>query len=329
MIKYLKILAVITMSLMPLVIVNIVSAIDDPDSNPTVSNIKANVYLIDEGDMLIYGEYNIPYASVPDEGADEAFIFRLIDTDGETELGSVTPYVLFDNGYNEGVFGFYFSSNTTWGESSIIRISQNPVLFDDPTSYEYAIPSNSYSTKTTQEDNQIELAINIISAAQRLETAHSGYTLLEASAGGTILSSPTGETYFRGAIPGIQAMAPDLFLVQVLAQDTTAREWTTDQFDTYQDRYEGTWVGDDVDATATQFGITAASLMGTIIALPICIGVIILSAMKYKRTEPGIIVSTIILILTSLMGWMPTAIFATSFQLMAIYLSYVLFYSRG
>ena len=103
-------------------------ATSNPDSTPTISNIKANRYLIESGDVLIYGEYDIPYASLPDESAADTYIFRLLDIDGSTELGAVAPFPLFDNGYNEGVFGFYFSAsdNLTWGEAYTVRISQNP-----------------------------------------------------------------------------------------------------------------------------------------------------------------------------------------------------------
>jgi len=330
-IKLLKLAIVFICLALPFALSGLVLAIDDPGSDPTATQLKINRYLIEPGDVLIYGEYNIPYTSPPGEAADEAYIIRLLDADGATELGSVTPYVLFDNGYNEGAFGLYFSAadNLTWDESYTIRISQNPALFDTPSSTDYVLPLSAYTSKTTQDDNQTELAINIISLAQRLETAHSAYTLLEASAGGTVLSSPTGETYFRGAIYGIQLMAPSLFLVQVLEQDATDREWTTAQFDTYQRRFDGTWVGTDTANTSAQFGITDQMFLGALVILPLSIGSIVVSAVKYKKTEPGLVAASVFLIWGALMGWMPTAVFATAFQVMAVYLGYVWFYARG
>jgi len=326
-----KLIIIALFLLTPFIIPGLVLAIDSPDSTPTIDNIAVNTYLLTEGDILIYGDYDIPYASLPPEAASESFIIRLMDEDGESELGSVTPYVLFDNGYNAGVFSFYFSTNTTvdWGSSYIIRISENPALFDSPESYDYTIGAGAWTSYTAQDDNQTELTINIINAAQRLEIVHTGYTLLEASAGGTILSNPTGEIYFRGAIYGIQAMSPDLFLVQTLTQDVTDRAWTTDQFNTYQERFADTWLGDDIDATASQFGLNATTVMALVVGLPLCIGGIILSAMKFRRTEPGIIFAAVVLIMCALMGWLPTAIFATIFQVLSVYLAYVLFYARG
>ncbi len=327
--KLIKVLTILGFVAIPFVFSGLALAIDDPDSDPSVSNVKVNINLITAGDIVIYGDYNIPYASIPSVPADDAFIFRLLDTDNVTELGAIVPFVLFDSGYNKGAFGFYFASGVASGEAYTIRISQNPSQFDTPTSVDYVIPLSAYTSKSTQEDNQIELAINIIAMAQRLESYHTDYTLLESSAGGTVLSDPTGETYFRGAIYGIQAMAPALFLIQVLEFDTTERSWTTDQFDTYRERFDGTWVGTSVNATGSQFGITPQMLMGVIFALPLCLGAIILSSMKFKKAEPGFIAAAIFLILASLMGWMPTAIFAIIYQVMAIYLAYVWFYARG
>jgi len=331
LIKLLRVLAVVALAVWPLVFSTIAQAIDDPDSDPSVSNIKGNVYLIEEDDLLIYGEYDIPYGDLPNVAADDAFIFRLIDTDNVTQLGAVLPFALFDSGYNIGAFGFYFSAadNISPGEAYTIRISQNPAHFTTPTSVDYVIPLSAYTSETTQEANQTELAVNIISAAQRIEDDHAGFDLLESSAGGTVLSDPTGETYFRGVIYGIQSMAPELFLVQVLDITTTDRTWTTAQFDTYQARFAGTWVGEGTDNTSSQFGVTAPTLMGFLFAMPLCIGGVILSSIKYKKAEPGFIAAAVFLILASLMGWMPTAIFATVYQIMAVYLAYIFFYARG
>ena len=330
-IKLVRIFIILASIVFPLAMSTLVLAIDNPDSDPSVSNIRANTYLIEEGDVLIYGDYSLPYASLPDDPASDTFIFRLLDTDGETELGAKIPFVLFDNGYNKGVFGFYFSAadNLTWNETYFIRVSQNPAHFATPTSIDYVMSLSAYSSKTTQDDNQVELAINIIAMAERLESAHTDYTLLESSVGGTVLSDPTGETYFRGAIYGIQAMAPSLFQMQILNFDTDDRDWDTDQFDQYKERFDTTWVGDDVDTTSAQFGITPQMLMGVIFVLPICIGVIILSSIKYRKAEPGFIASAIFLSLGAVMGWLPAAIFATLYQAMAIYLAYLWFYARG
>jgi hypothetical protein len=306
-----------------------VFATAQPDTTPTLSNIKANRNLLVDGDALIYGEYYLPYAVPPDEPADDTYIFRLMN--GATELGAISPYVYFDRGYNHGVFAFYLETGDwdlvipTW----TIRISQSPPYFAVPDSWDFAIPSTSYTSNTTQEDNQTELSINVISMAERLEVYFPTYSLLEDSPGGTVLSSPTGETYFRGAIYGIQAMGPVLFLVQVSEIDTDAHAWTTAEFDAYSAQYADTWVADDMTATANQWGMTPGAIMALIFAFPVCIGAIVLTRIKYRRTEPGIILAFVVIITCAVMGWFPMALFATIFQLCAIYIAYVWWSTRS
>ena len=327
--KLLRILIVLTIVIAPFLYGSAVLAIDDPDSDPSISNVKANRYLLESGDVLIYGDYNIPYATVPGESATNSFIFRLLD--GSTEKGVILPYSLMDNGYNEGVFSFYFSAadNLTWGEAYTIRISQNPAQFEDPTYIDYEIPASAYTSSTAQADNKIELAINIIAAATRLEVDHTSYTFLDSSASGTVLSSPTGETYFRNVVYGLQLMAPSLFLVQTLEIDTADTVWLTTQADNYTDRFTGTWVGDNATSAGDEFNLSGASIMGLMVILPLCIGSIIVSSIKFKKAEPGFILTALFLIPALMMGWMPHAIFATIYQAMGIYLGYVWFYARG
>ena len=330
--KYLRILIVILiLGTFSMVFALPVKATGEPGSTPTITNIKANTGLIQTGDVLIYGELDIPYAIPPDEPANQAYNIRLIDTDGVTLLGSLTPYVLFDNGYNEGAFGFYFSADDgfTVNETYIIRITQSPSHFVSPQSWSYEMTMAGWTTKGTQEENQTELAINIIAIAQHLEAAHEDYTMLDASAGGTVLSAPTGETYFRGAIYGIQIMAPSLFLVQVLSYDQEDRLWTTDKFDEYQDRFSGEWIGESTANVSAEFGFTGTALMGIIYLLPISVVSVIISTIKFRKAEPGFLVAALVMIPCVLLGWFSTPLFALIYQLLAIYIGYLWFYSRS
>lgn len=303
-------------------------AVDPPDTTPSVSDIAANVYLLEEDDVLIYGLYNLPYASVPTDSADQAYVFRLMD--GDDQLGVVAPFVYFDNGYNEGVFAFYFSAsdNLTIETVYTIRLSQSPAYFDDPQSYDSSMPMTAWTDKTDQDDNQAELTLHILNLATTLATEHDA-TLTESSVGGTVLSDPAGETYFRGAIYGIQAMAPDLFLVQSLTWDTSDREWATTEYDSYTSRFTGTFIGEAVDETETAFGIDGQTLMTLLFLLPIVIGACLLSQWKWRKLEPGYMVGSLALILTALMGWVELALFATIFQMFVLYIGYLFFYARA
>lgn len=325
-----RITAIFLIVAIPFVVIGVTAlALDDPTSSPSVSYIKANRNLIETGDVLIYGDYDIPYTTIPDVGADSAYIFIL--RSGSTTLGSITPYAMLDNGYNEGIFGFYFSAadNITWGTEYTIRIAQNPSQFGSPQTWDYVMPSAAYTSASDQDTNQSILTINIIAAVQRLDNVYEDYTLLDGTAGGTVLSSPTGETYLRGAIYGIQAMAPNLFNVQVLELYTTARDWTTELADNYSGRYDTDWYAVGANATANQFGITPTAVGGMLFIFPVSIGLVVVSAMKFRRAEPGWLGASLLILTGYLMGWVPAALFASCYQAMGLYLSYVWFFSRG
>lgn len=327
--KLMRYLSLIVFTLV-FIIATPIMAVANPDSAPSISDIHANVYLLEDGDVLIYGQSDIPYASPPSVDVDETYIIRLVDTDNVTQLGSYVPYPQFDNGYNEGVFGIYFTAadNLTIDQPYIIRISQNPAQFPSPQSWDYVMSLNSWTNETTQDNNQTELTINIISIAEDLETAHD-VTLLESSVGGTVLSDPTGETYFRGAIYGLQAMAPDLFLVQSLTWDTTDRAWTTDQFDAYSENLSGTFIDTATDNLSAAVGMDTPTLMTMIFVIPVMVGAAIVTSIKWRKIEPALLITSVILIMAVLMGWLNAALFALIFQLMAVYIGYLWFYSRA
>lgn len=307
-----------------------VYATNPPTSDPTINDISINRNLVITGDVCIYGRYDIPYTSIPSERADSTYVIRLVDTDNVTYKGAVTPYVYFDNGYNDGVFGFYFASGIVWGTQYILRISQNPAYFTSPESFDYVIGTGDYSTKTSQDDNQVEMASNIITLANYLESIYTTYTLQEGGpSGGTILAAPQGETYFGGAIHGLQTMAPALYLTSVIPLDYSSTNWTLTQAQVYSARYSTTEMSASENATASQFGVTKDLILSVVFIIPLCLGALIISTVKFKKSLVGIMVSSVFLTMGYVLGWVPAAIFATIHQLMAIYTSYVWFLARS
>ncbi len=309
------------------------AVVAEPTDTPTIllPFVRVNRNLITDGDMLIYGDYNIPYvpytSALPSQSATDTYVIQLLD--GDTLIGSVAPFTFMDNGYNRGAFGFYLDAGVSWNTTYTIRICQNPAFFTTPLSWNYVMPITAYTSSTSQEINQFELGVNIIALANRLNTAYLGrYAFTDTSSGGTVLSSPTGETYFRGAISGIQAMAPNLYLVQAL-NIVSSKVYGTSKFVGYQSRYNSTWVGSGANATANQFGVAPSLAMSLLIGLPLCLGAIILSAFKFKTTIPGFVVCFVIFDMLALMGWFSLALFAVFNQTAGIYLAYVVFYSRG
>lgn len=311
------------------------TAISNPDSAPTITSVSIHTSLVESGDMCITGIYNIPYATLPTTvvdsawTADKAFIIRLIHTDGVTELGTITPYTYFtSNGYNQGAFLFYFPAATapTWGADYIIRVSENPALFTTSLSWDTTISTSAYAAILTQSYNQADLADKVITISGTLEGAYS-VDLLSTSGGRTVLST-TGENYYRGAMYGLQAMAPSLFFLQSAPIDYTATTWSTGTFDAYATRFTGTWVGTAQAATATQFGLPEQVLM-SIPIIVLCLLAVIFSSLLVKKIEPGWVLACLFAILGALLGWIPMALFAVIYQTMAIYVSWIWLGSKG
>ncbi len=310
----------------------------NPSSTPTIDPTKITIHrnLISSGDMLITALYNIPYTTLPTSvdpnwTADKTFIFRLIHTDNVTELGNITPYPysIFAGGYREGVLSFYFSPTAApaWGGAYTLRISENPALFTTPLFWDTVIPTTSYTPLTDRIDNQRDLADGIISLARSLATTYS-VTLISTSGGVSVLNVPNGETYFRAVIYGLDALAPTVVFKQEILLDYSPTAYLTTQFDTYATTFNGTWVGTAQTATATQFGL-AGQLVTSLPILLICFGFILLSSLLVRKMEPGWVISCLILIMGSLLGWVPLALFAIIYQTMAIYLAWIWYGSRS
>jgi hypothetical protein len=253
-----------------------------------------------------------------------------MSADGATDYGYMTPYPYGEqNGFNEGVTGLYFGTNViTWGGSYKLRVSEIPGAFAVPLDFDTTIPATAWSSFTDQEDNRTELATNIYQMAQSLESQFDESFFQ--SAGDRQVFTGEGDAYFRGAILNLQAMAPSLFLIQQVPVSSEMPEYTTDQFDAYEDRFDGTWVGDSMDATAEQLGTDDPALaMMLVTVLPMSLVFVILSSWKFRRIEPGFAVVPLILLMAVLMGWMPKAVFASVYQASAIYSAFLIFYSRG
>ncbi len=309
-----------------------VLATDPPDATPTITNIHVNRSLLVANDTLVYGDYYIPYtAPLPTESASLTYVFYLYQN--TTEIGAILPYAdaNFDRGYNHGVFSLYFASGIDWGNTTyLLRLSQQEEYFGSPDSWDFPMAPGYWTSANDTATNQDELTTNILDAAIRMEGFYENKTLVEAGPSSTVLSSPVGENYFRGAISNIQNMAPALFYIQAATNiELTPHPWTTAQFDTYAARFNGTWVGNDTAAVAVEFGTEAPSLMALLLGLPLSLGAVIFSSIWLKKIEPGFIVMSLIIIVLGVMGWFPMALLATYLQLCAIYLAYVFFFSRG
>ena len=257
----------------------------DPDSTPTIDTI--NIYRnlrqtgTPTGDILILIYANIPYADPPDLPVTQTFIWRLMDTDNVTELGSTVGYAYHNDGYGYNVWSMYFTADNVttlgivWDTSYTLRLSGNPAAFDTPPVYNFTINAGQYSSLTDTADVKAELAARILTIAADLDNKWglTTYSLLTQNETATVLSV-YGEAFFRGAIHGLQAMAPTVFSVVIRTIDIDPREWDPEYAENTTSQWAGTWVETAQEAGKALFG-TEYDLLSIIMLLAMSIGLLI------------------------------------------------------
>lgn len=266
----------ILIALMAIIIIAIPVYADDlelPDSTPTVDDVYCWRNILENDDFFIMFVEDTPYATTPNTSYSDAFIWRLYDTDGTTELAQMLGYDYNDNGYNVNVVGFYFDSDDapTWGESYYIKLSGSPVAFNTSVTYTFQITADDYSALTDSTDIQIDIAENIISIAESLNIEWELDSDDELTMAGDVMPvlSAQGETFFRGAIYGVQELAPSAFNIGLINITNTERSWDDDYSTALLSQYSGTYIEEGLEA-GEEFLDVDYNLAGLLGMLAIC-----------------------------------------------------------
>lgn len=226
----------------------------DPDNTPiAVVDVYRNLLVSGDRLYLIYA--NIPYAAQPDALVTEAFIWRLYDTDNTTVLGQTLGTAYNAGGYGYNVYSIYLPATwaPAWESPLLLRLSGNPLIFDSPPVYNFTLTAADYNAENITTEVQAALTTRILAIATDLNIRWGGTTeLLYETETGTVLSL-TGEEFFRAAIYGLQAMAPDLFRFSAGTITAEERTWTTDYVDNITGQWTGTFVEDGQTAGKGMF----------------------------------------------------------------------------
>lgn len=283
-----------------------------PDSTPTLEGINIYRNLRETGDWLVLLYANIPYATTPDLPVTQTFTWRLIDTDNTTELGSTTGYAYNDDGYGYNVYSMYFDADNvtgtglTWGTNYIIRLSGNPTAFDDPPIYNYTVSTADYSSLTATADVKAELAARILELADTLDNIwglSTTYSLITQGEAGIYLST-FGSAFFRGAIFGIQAMAPAVFDVVIEEINIEARTWSSGYADNLTTQYDGTWIDTAIEAGKVLFG-TDYDLLSMIMLFVMAGALMVGNVMLTGDAWNGMIDVSVLGVIGSRLGMVP------------------------
>jgi hypothetical protein len=307
---------------------------DDPPSPTNLQFESVGVFrhLIEEGDFLLVFHYNIYYESdQPDIPANKLFTFRLLDTNGIDYLGAIVPYAYHNSGYDQGCGSFYFSADDApdWEMAYVMRISGNPEYFSSPPLVSRTLAYSNYSQLDTQEENQALLGEYVIEIAQELEINWVDEEDLTFADETGIMLSATGAAYFKGAITGLQAMAPQIFSTRTVSPEYPETEWEEAKRTEYEERFLDSWPGRAIGSVADLLGVKYNVVTG----VGIFIAIIVVAALcqwRFGNAKPAPIVGICFTLAGTVSGWWSPAIMAImAIFIGGLFLGYVWLFRHG
>lgn len=276
-----------------------------PDSPMTFPSVRVFQNTVEDGDVAIIFEYNIPYSSYPDTPASLSIVFRCYSPDGTTLLNTATPYnfTLFEtHGYGHGVGVFYFpaSENLSWGGAYILNIQQLPLHYNPTDSISYTLVSADYSSATLQADSQYDVYNYLLGICDEFQDYYPDVGLKSTTDTAIVLSA-YGEAYFRGAIPGLQLICPQLFLVQTyVPEPMTTENYTMALGEQYKERLLGTDIERGAERLGDYFGVGGYFVLA-VLTFGLALAAPIWTSRRGWGIEPGLAVAAAIVICASLL----------------------------
>jgi hypothetical protein len=282
--------------------------------------------IFEEDDFLLLMPYDIEQSPQESIAVSQQFIFRLMDTDGTTELSSSIPYAYNNSGYGLGIVSFYFAADDapTWGNAYILRIDGSPVYYTTALSVNRTLAADEYSSES---DQAAALAEYILTEATALEIDW-GVKLYETSDNGSIVLTSTGQTYFTTTIPGLAQVCPS-----IMASSSSNPNWdTTPQGHSAADAWESQWDGTAVKTELEKWGntwhvawnaVSGAILFGVML---LCAG---FSQLKWGNGDPGFIVGNVVFVIGTFAGFIYWAIVMVEMIILGFWIGYNIFWKQG
>lgn len=256
--------------------------------------IKVFRNLVETGDCLYTFHYKLEFASdnYSTETAADTIYFELYDDAGNLKA-QWTPYVFpyFEtNGYGDGVTAVYFGASdnaSAWGSAAVFDIKGWPAYYTGFPSFSYTMAADDYVSVTTQEDNRAQLKELILLWCDRLGAIYqdTGVVLKTSSDYGEVLSS-YGESYFGGAIEGLQAMCPELYFIQVYVPEVMDTSYNMTMADYFSTRADGSQWNKGFTAMGAGIGVSG-TVMATIVFIVASIAICIWCIKKEWGIEAG------------------------------------------
>jgi len=245
-----------------------VLGIANPDTIK-IEDVRAYNTVLTDGDLLVLVEYNLVYASLPDEVISDAFVGRF--KRGTEDLNQTEPFSFNDKGYGRGVFSLYWTP---------AEVTTSSIEFGNTNSEDYTVtlqgklgvfPSTIPSITTSTIDWQnvditrTLLHEEIVFLARKFENDpgwndDADFDDLIVNPGGEDQLTTTGENYFQGAIAQLSLMVPALFTSGVTAPDFVESDFGTSYQDELDTFWDGNWVDTKFQTLADRYEVPKRAL---------------------------------------------------------------------
>lgn len=298
------------------------ATIDQPDS---FSIVGTTVYrgVIEPLDQLWLIEWVIDYTDIPDTGADETFIIRIME--GAVEHDGVVPYDFYNDGYASGVSSFYFAPADvlTWGAAPGtygINFCGNPLQ-----NWEGGAPPSTTNTAISWETDSTQVTPQIVALAVKFESDW-GWDLIEPIVGVMKLTTTYGEPYFATVIANLSTIAPLLFTGALTTPVFEERDHTQAGATAVEEK----WIGVapvDLTALAAVLGISRMWLTSMFWILASFVITILVSRISESR-EPAAFMFGACLLFGSIMGFCSYVIGVLGAALAGFIIVHTFFWSK-
>ncbi len=317
-------LAIILALSLTLIVSTPAYALTAPDSI-SIDGVWAFRNLAETGDMAFLVAYDAYYADpatdLPTQLASNTMHIRLMD--GATELGNVSPYPYYSNGYQKGIACLYFTAaqvtakTMAWSGAYAVEFSGDLLL-----AWVAAAPTTSAGITEWNSDADQKKAFGnrIITQGLILDSAW-GVNLIEMVSLRYFLTRDYGQDYFSNAITNLQVLAPQIFQAQstqpIYKTSLPPLTYAPDELPV------------DPTPSAVVFGMSKGTLTTLCAFLAVGIFIMYLTAKSPGMGRYGILIAGVLIIFYTRIGAV-VPIWATGIGVLALFvIGYLLFYEKS
>jgi len=297
-------------------------ALADP-TTIAIEQVRRYTSVEASGDALFVVHYHVTYTVAPAEAISEGWVGRILDVGGAGQLSSVAPQstgIIPNNGYDHGIYSFYFTTAPVPTGTLTITLEGNPSLVPTPT----GIITTSIENRAAS-DLVGDMRLLAVHFEQFWEATPAVEVITFSDGVGRFTDD--GGNYFIGAIPNLVNYAPTLFSLGFIQPDPAAHLDPVDT--TFQTARDSFWNNTPLRSATTEVGAWIGIPRAVFETIIILIVAVVLGGVVYQRTdaqELGIFTAILWINVAAFMGLGPLALPYTMAFAAVFILAYLIFF---